>query len=584
MKGTRTAVEVAFVALLSVVSVLVVKDHQRDDSPTFDETYHLLAGAEYVLDGTFTANLEHPPLMKDLAGLSLVSSAVLPPSRFAPRDASPTGRFLPFLYANRLPPDRMVALGRRPFPWLLGLLVVVTYVAARGLFGTPAAVLSATLIALEPGLVAHAGVIHTDVGAALTMTAAVVLAALSARRCHVAWWALAGVALGAALATKFSAILLLPCLALSPLVDPGGADAPTAFPLRARLIRGLGGAALAAATALAVVLAVYAWNLRNMSPEGAQAAVRTFLATRDIPERTTGALLRLSAISPPLGHYAAGLVSVAHLSLAGRGANYFHGRVSDSPTAAYFPVAFAIKSTPSFLVLTGLLFLLGGRELVSRRCLSVLVPAGVLLAAAVTSSFNIGIRHLLPVYPLLAIAGAGVLAARLPARAFAGAALALCIGSAASLRASHPFEMCYFNSFVGGVDGGSRWLSDSNLDWGQDMKRLGDLLRESGWERDTTVVAYGGLATNYFMRGIRLLDPASPIMPGRYAVGATIEAIGGSFVSNIEGAAAGAQVAELVRLLRSRGRRVSRVGSITIWELPPAVLLPPAPMPRSRQG
>src|SRR5512140_634130 len=133
MKGTRAAVEVAFVALLSMVSVLVVRDHQQGDSPTFDETYHLLAGAEYVLDGTFTANLEHPPLMKDLAGLSLASSAALPPSRFVPRDASPTGRFLPFLYSNRLPPDRMVALGRRPFPWLLALLVAVTYVAARGL-------------------------------------------------------------------------------------------------------------------------------------------------------------------------------------------------------------------------------------------------------------------------------------------------------------------------------------------------------------------------------------------------------------------------------------------------------------------
>jgi hypothetical protein len=584
VKARRAAAEVAFVALLSVLSALVVRDHQLGDSPTFDETYHLLAGAEYVLDGTFTANLEHPPLMKDLAGLALAGSPVVPPGRFAPRDPSPTGRFLPFLYGNSLPADRMVALGRRPFPWLLALLVAVTYATARGLYGPGAAVLSATLVALEPVLVAHAGVIHTDVGAALTMTSAVALGTLASGRRHAGWWALSGLALGAALATKFSAVLLLPCFVLLPFLGKGGAGGGGGVPPLSRIGRGLGGAALAAATAFGVLLAVYSWNLRNMSPEGARSAVRTFLEARQVPDGTAGPLLRLSSLSPPLGHYTAGLASVTRLSVAGRGANYFHGRVSDATTPAYFPVAFAVKSTPSFLALTLLLFLLGGAGLFSRRSLSLLVPAGVLLAAAVTSSFNIGIRHILPVYPLLAIAGAGALAARLSPRAFAGAALVLGLGSAASLRSSHPFEMGYFNFLVGGAEGGSRWLSDSNLDWGQDMKRLGDFLREKGWDRDTTVVAYGGLATNYYMRDVLLLDPAAPIAPGRYAVGATIEAIGGPFVSNIEGPAAGAQVEELVRLLRDRGRRVARVGSITVWELPPAQLAPPPPAPRAGPG
>jgi hypothetical protein len=191
------------------------------------------------------------------------------------------------------------------------------------------------------------------------------------------------------------------------------------------------------------------------------------------------------------------------------------------------------------------------------------------MAVAVGSHFNIGVRHILPVYPLLAIAGAGILAER-AGRFFPAAAAALLLGSAASLYLVHPNEMSYFNVLAGGTEGGRRWLSDSNVDWGQDLKRLGAFLREKGWEETTTIVAYSGLPMNYYSPRAKVLDTAAPVPPGRYAVGATVEAIGPSFASRIEGPAAGRKVAELLALLRSRGRRVGHVGgSITIWELPP---------------
>ena len=573
----RPLLEAAFVAALVGASLFAVKSHQAGDAPTLDEPYHLLAGAEYVLDGTYWANIEHPPLAKDLAGFALRGHGALSPRHVPSLDRWPTGRFLPFLYANRLPPDRMVALARRPFPWLLALLIVATYALARGLFGTPAAMLAATLIALDPNFVAHAGVIHTDVAAALTMTATVALAALAMRRSGLLWWLLPGVALGLALATKFSAVLLLPSLALLPFV----AEPVPARPGRERarqVARGLSGVALAAATGLLVLLAAYRWNLRSMPSADGVAAIHSFLASRDFSPKASDQVERLALVSPPLGHYVAGLSSVGVLSTQGRGTNFLHGRLSQSSFPEYFFVAFAIKSTPSFLLLTALLVVLGGRKLVSPPVLLLLVPALVYFASAASSSFNIGIRHLLPVYPLLAVAGAGIVSARLSRRSFAVLALSLSAGAAASLALCHPFEMSYFNFFVGGREGGEKWLSDSNTDWGQDLKRLGERLRARGWERDTTVVTIGGLATNYFVRGALLLDPARPIAPGRYAVGATMAAVGGPLVSKIGDPAEGAQIEDLVRQLESRGRRIDRVGSITIWELPPPVA-PPAPVP-----
>ncbi len=82
-------------------------------------------------------------------------------------------------------------------------------------------------------------------------------------------------------------------------------------------------------------------------------------------------------------------------------------------------------------------------------------------------------------------------------------------------------------------------------------------------------MAYGGVATNYYSRGCRLLDPSRPIGPGRYAVSHVMETLGYPFAKRIEGEAAARQVEDLVRALRARGRRIAFVGgSITIWELP----------------
>ncbi len=562
-----------FVAALCAVAVGVTRAHQRDDSPTFDEPIHLFAGHEYAAEGTYWLNPEHPPLLKLLAGASLGSAGIRAPSQGAPGPIALerhfTSCFTTWLYGNRVPADVLLDLGRRPFPWLLALLAVCVWASARALHGPGPALLAAGLVALEPTFVAHAGVIHTDVGAALTMTAAALLALLAVEKAHVGWWAVAGCALGVALASKFTAVVLIPLFPLLPLLQAAlGRPRPEAR----RVVRGLLGSLLALATAFAVLWGAYALCLRRMPAAEAEEAVRLFLSGRQAPRGELERIAALSHVSPPLGHFVAGLAGVRLLSGEGRGTNFFHGEASENAFPLYFPAAFLLKTTPSFLLLTAAALLLGGRELLRFRSVALLLPAAAVLAAAIGSRFNIGVRHILPVYPLLAIAGAAIVAER-AGRLFPVAAAALLLGSAVSLRLAHPEEMSYFNVLAGGTEGGRRWLTDSNVDWGQDLKRLGALLREKGWEETTTIVAYSGLAMNYYSPRAKVLDPSAPVGPGRYAVGATVEAIGPSLASRIEGPAAGRKIAELLALLRSRGRLVGRVGgSITIWELPPASL------------
>ncbi len=560
--------EALLLAVLVAAAVGTTIAHQRDDSPTIDEPIHLFAGHEVAAEGTFWVNPEHPPLLKLLAGSALEPLGARTPSQGAPGpQAIPrhfADCFVTWLYRNVVPADALVAAGRRPFPAVFALLVVAAWGAARALWGPAPGLLAAGLVALEPNLVAHAALIHTDVGAALTMTGAVVLALHATEKGHAGWWAAAGAALGLALATKFTAVLLVPFFPFLPLL---WAATGRPRPEGRRVARALLGSLLGLAAASVVLWGAYAYCLRNMAAKDAETAIRIFLSEREAPPATVARLAALSRLSPPLGHYVAGLEGVRLLSQAGRGANYFRGEASEKTFPLYFPAAFLLKTTPAFLLFVAGALLLGGRELFRFRSLALLLPAALVTAAAIRSHFNIGVRHILPVYALLAVAGAGLLAARLP-KLFPAVASALVLGSGISLALAHPAEISYFNFLAGGPEGGARWLSDSNVDWGQDLKRLGDFLREKGWEDSTTIVAYAGLPMNYYSPRARVLGPDVPLAPGRYAVGATVEAVGPAFATRIEGPAMGRKIAELLAALKNRGHRIGRVGgSITIWEL-----------------
>jgi len=212
----------------------------------------------------------------------------------------------------------------------------------------------------------------------------------------------------------------------------------------------------------------------------------------------------------------------------------------------------------------------GGPSTTTAVLLALAVSAALLLAST-RSAFNIGARHLLPIWALLVFAGAVVVGRELAARPRLRAALAgaLVLSAGLTLCSAGDSPIAWFNVLAGGPEGGRRWFSDSNVDWGQDLYRLHLYLSERGWEEETTIVAFSGVATNYWSRRARVLDPAAPIRPGRYAVSHMMETLGEPFVREFEGEAAARQVAELVRALKARGRRVALVGgSITIWDLP----------------
>ena len=563
---TGRALGIAGAVAVAVAAWALVRDHVGQDSLSADEPVHILAGYFEISGRTAIVNIEHPPLAKALAGIAL-TTLPLPP---APPRVPLGNRFTTFghafLFEGPVPPDAIAGRARAPFGFLLALLVLLLFAAARRRYGTGPALFAAALVGLDPNFVAHAGVVHTDLAAALAFLATVLAWDRVAARPTAGRLLIAALALGAALATKFSAVYLVPILLLQSLL----AARRDTSPARAAAVA-IGRLAGVAAAALLVVVGIYAVVTSRMDRADQRQVIWEMVGERGAP-RLARSLQSVAAVSPPLGHYLGGLAAVARQNAVGGGVNYLNGRISENGFPEYFFVAFFAKSTLGFLAATALAIAGAAAFRLRDDARLALVPPAVMFLASIGSSYNIGIRHLLPAYPFLALGAAAVLArlSRAGRGARAGALVllvALPAGAAAETLGAHPHELSYFNPLVGGPEGGRRLLSDSNVDWGLDLERLAAELERRGIH-DPTVAYFGGDDVSYRV-GVPDFS-AEPRVRGRVvAVSAFLLAAGPAYYAYHGASEVGDALARLLAEIAARGRPIGRIGhSMYLFELP----------------
>jgi hypothetical protein len=243
--------------------------------------------------------------------------------------------------------------------------------------------------------------------------------------------------------------------------------------------------------------------------------------------------------------------------------NFLRGRLSTDGFWDYFYVAMGVKSSVGLLavLLAGLAALLLGRVRLDLTISALLFPALYLFASGMATSYNIGIRHMLPAIPLLVASAVLCVVRAATPRAAAAILLLGATAQAAEVLRVHPHEMSFFNVLAGGPEEGAAWLNDSNLDWGQDLRRLQATLRERGEEASTTVAYFGGAEPAALLPRERLFDPARPdVPPGLYAVSSFLLCCGPETLRIHGDAAAAAGFARLRRAALERGERVGRVG------------------------
>ncbi len=416
----------------------------RRTSATFDEPVYIVGGLSFITLHDYAMKDDAPPLVPYLAGLGARAGGLSIPGGRLPFTDSYDNEY-PYatavLYAPGTPADRIVRSARLAvlLPFAL-LLLATVFLWSYELWGTAGAAVSVLLAALCPNLIAHGGIVSADFPCAATMLFASFMLWRSLRAPSTGRSIAAGFAVGLALATKFTGLLLLPCA-----VALLGIDAyRRTSGIRAGILLFARRLLLLIAPAALVICLIYGLPPRP-----------------DLYIRNYQNLYR----------------NVKGLEYSW----YLFGQFHKTRIPYYYPAVLAVKaSIPLLLLGLGSLALLKRRNAGWKGELALFLPAVLLLLASSQDVISAGIRRILPVLPVLAVS-AGRWA---PVAWNAGRKRLLLLLPVAWLAIASflawPHYISYFNEAAGGSRNGARLLDDSNLDWGQDLLELPGAMQRLG--------------------------------------------------------------------------------------------------------
>jgi hypothetical protein len=469
--------------LLSVMGTVQVLSALRENQ-TWDEAFELGAGYNYWKTGVYRFNLEQPPVGKLISSFPLLFFDLSIPSdhpSYTKPDDVEFGH--EFLYRNRLPADRILFMGRLGTIALTLVFGLTLALWSRKKFGEPSALLALTLFAFDPNLIAHGRYATTDLAAAAFIFLACITWIAFLERPGKSRLVLAGVTLGLALATKHSALLLIP-LFLG-LHGIRWWQRPALFSFAHVFTIWVALALLAYAT----VVITYAPEAGRFVPAATKLGLthpalplmQGFVSRNSIYGEVLFQISRWLGLAP--NSYIVGLSDFFYHNAGGH-PSYLLGAFATKGWWYYFPIVFLVKTPSAVLLALVLLPLLAFRYSVRPsfrtfplEWLGILLPPVVFFGASLSSHIDLGVRHLLPVYPFLYIAiGAGIFRI-LPASSRTGAVAMISCLLIVESSLTFPNYLSFFNVLCGGVKSGPKYLLESNIDWGQDLKKLRSFLK-----------------------------------------------------------------------------------------------------------
>jgi hypothetical protein len=438
---------------------------------TMDEPTHIACGLEWLEDRSYTYELLHPPLARIAAAIGPKLLGAPNVEKHELQTKNPLVLYNSPSYENTLASARA---GELPF---FVVAAVVVFLWTRRLHGNGAALLAVGLFTTLPPVLAHAGLATTDTAVAATTVAALYSLSLWLEQPS----PLRSVALGAACAagilSKFTFLVYFPVAACIVCI--------VSFRLQRASGRQL---VLAAVVCFVLVWAGYWFHL---------------------PE--------IGGMRVPAGEVYLGLAEARTHQLEGY-ESYLLGERSSSGWWYFFPVVLFYKTPIPFLLLASAGGILAFRD--RRAAWAPFLCAVAMLLVVLPSRINLGVRHVLPLYPLLAIAAgyAGWGLFRSHARALQAVCALLLIWQGGSSAAAHPDYLAWFNELAGSKPEEVR--VDSDLDWGQNVARLGRYLRERNITEKVGFDWFGNVTPTW--HGLNCY-PVSPWIPveGWVAVSAT---------------------------------------------------------------
>lgn len=520
--ANQNAAHLISAGLLLVMAINLLSVIARK-SITIDETLIIPSGYYYVTSRTFYLEPDHPPLSKELAGLPLLFLPLETPIiTDLYREPSADQTLIAakrFWTMNQRHFESIFFWARVPMVILTLLLGMLVFLFARRLFNVRAAVLAVALFSFEPTILAHGRVVK-DIHVAFTYLLFFFALYLYGSRPTFRRAAWLGLVCGLALVGKYSMVILVPVMMVSfcfLVLRP-----PSGIAKRTILVQFL----IAAFFTLLMLKAAYLFVNQPLIDADIESLVR------NDPARSTlllAALNRPSALAPPYFLY--GVYRTFMHNEVGHPA-FLLGAYSDHGWWYYFPVAFALKTTIPFLLITLVSLAWAAFSAIRRevRFLIMLAPVMIYGLTAMSASINIGIRHLLPVFPFLFILGGALLdrllrTQRNPRLAVAAVVVVIAACAAEAVR-TYPNYIPYMNQFASGRPDW-QFLSDSNVEWGDDTGAVAEYLKERGETRVRASFLGGPLLLPLY--GVEYVDLLSP--PGTPMPETRYVALGASFLN-----------------------------------------------------
>lgn len=442
----------------------------KTNSPTWDETnyfglgYYLLKRASWDVP----AATLHPPLSYYLNSIPYLwydadeKAWNLPPN-LKGTDSSNLSipvSGLKLLTDSSYPKDRLLILARLPMLFLGLLLGYYLWRWTRELYGGRCAMLALFLFSFCPNMLAHSGLITPDISlTSFTFISLYCLWRVLRRKGCWGWIIACSLSLGCALLSKYTALLQLPVffiVVLGVLYSAEKVSLPPHFPFSRWFQREGDLYKMVRLKSVLVVIVLLAFLVLSL---GYRFQLEPYFR------------------------------GVTHQLFHAKGGHpaFLLGMYSSSGWWYYYFIAFVLK-TPLPLFILLLLSFIARRESTDSMLVDkafILIPVLVYFLFFTVNLQCIGLRYILPIYPFLFMqAGTAAAIKPLSNRVWKGIIVSLlCCWYLKSALGIYPHYLAYFNESAGGPDNGYRYLVDSNLDWGQDLKGLGKYLEEKGIDR-----------------------------------------------------------------------------------------------------
>lgn len=507
----------AIAVFVLVVTSFISLINATQESAIIDEVAHIAAGYSYVTQHDMRLNPEHPPLLKILSALPLLTlhadfDTAQPYWTEEINDQWVAGQS--FLYQSGNSANTLLFTARLATVAIFIALGVLIFIWVRKHVGSWGGLFALTLYAFDPNILGHNHYVTTDlaIAAAIAATLFFFLHFLD----HPSWKnaLIGGLFLGIAHVTKFSSIALLPVLTFALFTYPLLKDISGHCYFskqRFRLwLEYFTKGVTAFLVSILVIWGTYALAVgstpRTVLTQTAQAAIIDYSSKSAHAEQLVNVMefLNQTALTRPLATYTLGLTMVFEHVDRGH-THYFMNSVQETSSILYFPTVFVLKETLPILLLLILTFVLTLTSTIryfkttnpetplikharrfTEKNFSLIVLFGFVIFYAylsITSNLAIGFRHLFPILPILFILIAISLFRRFTKKpeqsrvtAKSRACMRVLLGGlilwhVASMIFAYPHFLGHFNAFVD-QNKGYLYVTDSNIDWGQELKRL----------------------------------------------------------------------------------------------------------------